>query len=452
MSALRALFFMVLIVPGPGARAGVKSLVERIEDPRFGRFTGDIGSGEHQGTLVKKEYESLLRWLPDGSKAQCALKVLDQKLGFSDLGSKPIGSKNHGANIRGQELLTSSSCFSTLAAGFYREIAWRERRSYATLADSASEKGMSGWVWDLAQKYSGGNRRLAMELIGLCMNDYLSTPTTFSIDPRPASFLDMSSQSHKWLVCPNQHSIAFLPGSLGQTTELDPRVRRAISSVHRKPMNQIGAKEYHVYASATLGCALTSCGLNENEAALVQDMLARAYRGVKLCDLTKSALSGKNVLPGSISDEQSLQLYNRRLQVVRDAAQVFRDNHATPDSICSFVLYSGPQAPADLGQRIEPGLFTRITKGNHCGHREWSNERCEKALRHIQTWELDELWTRAQHSKGSRFGSRACLAEPPLNGVDSVACEALEKLERNNGQPAPGQGTPRDGDRQQGTR
>jgi hypothetical protein len=433
MGSFSIIILMFLNCAVPSAWAGQVIIEE--DEFSYRQFVGDIGSGPEQGRHLHGVYQAIESMLPKGSKATCVLKALDKKMGFSDLKHLSVGSSNKGANLRARSLLESSQCLATLAVGFYKSL---DKHDKATIS---SRSNNPGWVWQKALEYSAGNRRLAAELIGLCLNDNLYPPTTFQINPTPSATI--KGRTPRTLECPSSSNSVFTPGGLGESTMLDPATVRALEATFQPDVKARQAidggfkplppKEYHTYTAATIGCELSTCGLSATETELVQDLLARAYRGKKLCDLMQASSEGKNVLPGKIANQKSEELYNEQLRQVRDAATLFRAHQSAPGGlkqICTFANYSGPTAPAELDKKIAPGFLTRVIKGNDCAQREWSNDRCEKALRKLQTWEADELWTRAQHKRGSKFGYEACRNEPPIEDINHAACSALSRMEQ----------------------
>lgn len=63
---------------------------------------------------------------------------------------------------------------------------------------------------------------------------------------------------------------------------------------------------------------------------------------------------------------------------------------------------------------------------DRCEVKGWSFERCEKALRVLDSWEVDFEWTQAQHFLGAKFAVRNCRTLRNDESLESLACKALK--------------------------
>lgn len=440
-----------------------------------------LGTGA-SGDRVSALYQQLRSILPAGSKAECVLKKANEVMGFDKTAGTSVGSFNSGAETANQQRLNKMPCYATLTKAFYDELNEGGNAKGRPTLGEVAQGADSGRVWKLAQKYSGGDNRLAMLMIGTCLHDDQSnrlaspairsdSPLVQKNDPILRKFADqvrslrerlksdglstdektalqgaldkaeeeLDFYSNKSLIrkkvfCPDVNSNVFQQGGLSPTTVLDPKVRDLLAYAHGRKMSQIPAKEYHVYGAAALGCALSECKVSEAETRLIQQAISRAYRGIRLCSLLS------NPAPKA------------RGQAWDDAAVIFRENFLSANmvregGVCTFALYDGPLNPESDEPR---GIISRLMHDNACKKSGWSQQRCDDALRVVRSWFADEAWTAAQHDKGGAFGNRACASEPPLQNPEQKACAVLKRLEDEVGTPAvipnPG-GTGKDGTR-----
>jgi hypothetical protein len=420
------------------------------------------------GDQVNALYSQLRSLLPPGSKVECVLKKANDVMGFDKTAGTSVGNFNGGAEALNNDRVKNMPCLATLAKAYYDELNEAGKANGRPTLAEVAQGADSGRVWSLAQKYAGGDRRLAMLMIGMCLHDDQAN-TLLSTQIRMDSPLVQKNDSHirkladdvrslrekakaeglsadeksaiqtalaaaekelntfmyesprrRKVSCPDVNSRVFLQGGLSPTTVLDAKTRDLLAYAHGRPMSQIPAKEYHVYGSAALGCALSECKVTEAETRLIQQAISRAYRGIRLCSL----LSNPAPKP--------------RGQAWEDAAQLFRENFLAAElvkegGVCTFALYNGPMNP----ETDEPrGVISRLLHDNACKKSGWSQQRCDDAIRVVRSWYADEAWTAAQHDKGGAFGNRACANEPPLENPEQKACAVLKKLEADVDVPA----------------
>ena len=111
-----------------------------------------------------------------GSKLACVAETYRKE---ANPGSKTLASDAYSIEKTSTERL-NKPCLSTLSRRFYEELdrinntnqQGGPRISILDEAGSGRHKGLQpGWLWKLAQKYSGGNSTLSVRLIGICLQD-----------------------------------------------------------------------------------------------------------------------------------------------------------------------------------------------------------------------------------------------------------------------------------------
>ncbi|MBX2988965.1 MAG: hypothetical protein KF802_13835 [Bdellovibrionaceae bacterium] len=322
----------------------------------------------------------------------------------------------------------------------------------------------------------------------LTMDRYLSYLKEFKESETPGQF-DVPVD----LICPERKNEAFVPGSLSLNTDLPEEVKKTIIDLQslEPAAAPLPAKSYHVYGSAALGCALSNCGLNETEIRSIHDKMAMVYRGIRLCahtkevnqlrkDLEKAGLKRQttgqrekflqtltslktqsdffDLLPGrkmegyfaltsDITQSQKNWRDNAperkkailRLLTLMDAGQMYEDGNLFKDGAlpCVFATYTGPQLQGE--ETLKGSFFDRALYGNGCRQKGWSQQRCDEAAKLLQTWEVDELWTRAQHIRGGLFGFQKCKAsQTEEKDFEKLSC-ALIRDQAGQKTPLPAQ-------------
>lgn len=288
---------------------------------------------------------------------------------------RAVGSSNAGLNSVNSEAF-SNQCFARVAKNFYSDIASVIRRSNrvtrvpsgkesfssndlvnygeslpdrrrSTILEVAGESNNSdlqpGWVWNLALKNSGGNRNLAMKLIGVCGHDDVgqgyyaikdSSPEALEIvkkevasqkqirasyiadmkksrgeelkylrlmvsgiDANIAS-LEKKKTLERQLRCPPQNSEFYVPKSLSAEADIPKALKNELVAVQGQGRAFMPAKYYHVYGSASVVCTLIERGVKPALAVRLQTTAASIYRGIRICEATKLSLTKYSELEG----------------------------------------------------------------------------------------------------------------------------------------------------------
>ena len=215
-----------------------------------------------------------------------------------------------------------------------------------------------GWLMRLALKHAKGNPEAAFELIGMCGHDDVSQGSfkyydsseaakaknieqveqlkaqkkamdeelkkafkNFDSDQKAVYALSKKAQfastqieeltkaegRRERVTCPPKEADFYLPGSLSSNADISPTLKEKIKTVQGDGKNDtsfIPAKHYHVYGSALLGCKMAQNGMTPDQASTVQKQAARLYRGIRMCDSSKSQLQIREQL------KQTLQVKN----------------------------------------------------------------------------------------------------------------------------------------------
>ena len=338
-----------------------------------------------------------------------------------------------------QQRFHQNPCFQKLAGYFYDEIerqdlttyareglSQRKLRRRASLADVAGSGKFasikSGWLWELALKYSGNSKTLALQLIGVCgHDDVISERMTFPpLQPEAErcraqtqerlnwDLCDKSDnecyqmfQSYKNRGCPARYSLMYLPASLGTDVDIADSLKAEIAKIQApaKGAEVLPAKAYHVLTSAFSSClALERC-TDEMACPYVfyvgSKTAINIYRAKALCD---GLISGSPV----IRSEILLRKYP--LPLVKRACSSFTNVTKLESVIQSF-------------------------SERDCG--DYSTEKCQQELAKLKTFAIDFEWSRAQNKVGFDFAVKNC---PRLaKDADPLAesCSVLQNLESN---------------------
>ncbi len=286
------------------------------------------------------------------------------------------------------------------------------------------------------------------------------------LEVQQASLQSTSEDLHPYtLKCPNRKSTAYVSGSLHPSTTLPTETREAILDIYDR--KKFPDKQYHTYAAAAIGCSLAKCNISETEVRLFQSQAAALYRGIRLCGFIKTAQKWRNILkernalvPKNLKallenqnenkeaiqnlkyanictvSMQSCPVYSdplpsddRFVNLISssiDAAELFESGQIIKSLPCTFGNYSGPKLQSE---DILPGTFIdRLWYKNGCRKNGWNQSRCDEAAKRLRSWEVDELWTRAQQERGAIFGFNQCKGQKDQSddNIELQACKAIQ--------------------------
>jgi hypothetical protein len=363
-----------------------------------------------------------------------------------------IAHENSG--IRRYQNQIGNSCFSSLS----RELLRRESRvpysdtspNLNNLANNTENTDVqSGWYWDLANEVAGGDRNLAMMLVGVCGHDDAFCPSRGirQGDPR------------------------YREGSLGDRTILNPQLRRRIVEIQapNQGASSLPSKYYHVMGSAYMACALVRQGLPGPLVTMIQTRLAATYRMHRFCrppgeqpnNFYRNVNEIQQLLSSGLTVDDLVQLTETRPGY---------DNNNMTRSILLINLYSqlhstyNTQSAQQRRERIlmmasfadaHQLLMTELMDGRTCSSPQLfgqnfrrmrrlalntrfrcpglSEERCSAAKSRLHTWWADAEWTIEQHRLGANFARRNCRYEPDfISNFEQRSCAALERLNQND--------------------
>lgn len=365
-----------------------------------------------------------------------------------------------GANISIEKnknnFVLKNPCFAEIAYKFYDDFLVDDiiDLSNNPMLDSNVKldevSDQPGSLWKKALAFSNGNKNLAMHLIGLCGHDdgvserpkvdieesrfiKLVERRRMLLDKAKKSILNSTVISEElknnllsYIVeltgnlkneinC-NRRSF-FLPKGLGEEVDISDLLKKKIQEIQapNKGMHVLNAKYYHIIGAAALACDLNEKGSWSLIGPHVQQMSAVAYRGKRLCD----------VIDGLLNGQKFRSAKNEREQAKFDAAYLWNKWYTrvkVGGSIGDICLSEPHKRPSALNLF---DIFKFLKNGNMC-ESGWDSQRCDKALKVMDEWEIDYIWSATQHRIGAEFGISQCR---PLNDDESIegfACKAIE--------------------------
>lgn len=391
----------------------------------------------------------------------------------------------------------------------------------------------TGWLWKLAMKHAKGDPNSAMFLVGICGHDdanrsYMSFEDSSesalqelqeeikylqdekknlqteiaqkmkNVDKNEKAILRLSNQLSNLntqiaelksknsldrnMSCPEKDTGFYAPGSLGEKADIPDSLKKDISTIQGQDGGaNIPAKHYHVYGAAFMACQLIQNGWSKTEATVLQKQAARAYRGVRMCEVVSDRLNTAQELENLFSQFSKQVKKANPEQIAVYAANRVRKNqvtckfsstvgeHLPPEcqlldlydippsnllsgeleltdeqikdkarafskSIDAATLYRdwymggekvlGTQMPCSDIRVWGPSDLMNPNKGffNRLSRPSgWSDIRYSEASRKLATWDVDFKWTIAQHEVGAQFAGENCKKrgpnEKPLKGI-----------------------------------
>jgi hypothetical protein len=226
-----------------------------------------------------------------------------------------------------------------------------------------------GWLWDAALKHTGQDPVKAMTLLAYCgANEGYRSP----LNNTPFNPEDQ-------LVCPQIPWIE-MNGSLSSSAEIPKELEAEIIQTHSAlghyvPPGQtqawVPSKNYHIFASAYVGCQLAAQGHPVDRIVAVERALSSAYRDFtfrnEVCSIAHSPAGQSQ--PGTVSDDGVALIQQLKRSDSRN-----------------------------IDQKIS-GLRNSY---------DWNPQRFKKAKLQVKEWLLDWDWTIAQHEVGARWGAEVC--------------------------------------------
>lgn len=386
-----------------------------------------------------------------------------------------VGTGNQGIQGFFEHHFATNDCFAETAFRFYSEVKKRNTsETRPTLKDISGEgahvKNAKGWVMSLALRFTNGDKNKALALIGLCGHDdtnqgvYNNKRVEDKLRSEGWGDEDLFSYEEgleDYKLCPVQASDFYLPQSLGASADVSVELKAQISRIQGEgKAEKLPAKYYHVMGASFLTCQMIEAGLRPQLAVGLQELAARAYRGIRLCmktnydyELFRQILKEPVITnrPAGVTLDQQVKnlllrdyfngscvnvhkglictlLQSADSGIVRppsDGAQqeyYISKINGLVDRIMAAGLYGSwylaghgllkslPCTDAQvLGPNPRLGEFVDKLKLNLniCGYG-LSPEACRKSLQIIETWKVDFTWTVAQHRVGAKFAQKNC--------------------------------------------
>lgn len=351
--------------------------------------------------------------------------------------------------IYGYQNKIQNKCFSALT----RELLKRESvvpysnksQNLNKLTNTTKNTDVpSGWYWNLSLEVAGGDKNLAMMLVGVCGNDDAFCPSRGERvgDPR------------------------YREGSLGESTIMNDKLRNDIIRIQAPSAGGqvLPSKYYHVMGAAYMACSLVRHGIPGILVRKIQETLASTYRMHRFCqdpaqqpnnfyrnvqDMSSLLKMGYTVdevnnitktrpsyevkgatelinLYSVLANDYQPKTDDERKKHLSDFAS-FADaysilkNEIVKDKNCS--------SPQIFGQNIHNIKRYATTKRYRGRCKGLSRDRCEAAKKRLLTWWADAQWTVEQHSLGAEFAINNCTKEKDFfANFEKKSCEALKKL------------------------
>lgn len=333
-----------------------------------------------------------------------------------------------------------------------------EKKSKAKLDDQAKE---------LAKNYDINQEKIyALTSQAAAYNQHIKT-------------LQQQKSLQKVMACPAGNSGFYAPESLGVGADIPDQVKKDVQRIQGDigGAKNIPGKYYHVYGSAFMACQLIQNGISPAKAELVQKQAARLYRGVRMCasnadnitlakmnrhmleplevkyktkDPVQLALSSAKAILSSNVKCKEFKTFSSECSYLMSLA-IPPDMLGTPefemtDEMISKKVYAksassdaaelynswylgggtvaGKQIPCSDIRVWGPGDLTDPSKSffdKLSKPKDWTDERYKSASQKLATWDVDFMWTIAQHEAGAKFAGQACKMrgpnEKPLAGI-----------------------------------
>jgi hypothetical protein len=269
----------------------------------------------------------------------------------------------------------------------------------------------------------------------------------------------------------------YVPGGLGPTATLSQATRNRVVNAQDPQATSTGAsrlpaKGYHFNGGLMTGCSVASCGVPNAQVGQIAGLLSGLYRAHRICSearaadestrrfaaqlasvdsATQAVLAASrdlsaNELPPDLGRIASRLFVARRLnnplpspEIIRqqvasalgriDATRLFRSFYLGGQHINGI-----PCTPIQVGGPGTVGGAIDRLRGRRCGDLGLSEERCNEALKRLETFAADLQWTGEQHQRGAEIGAELCsgrsnpngpLQDAGENSLEARACRAL---------------------------
>lgn len=413
--------------------------------------------------------------LPDGPSKQGLIRYLQIVAPQAYKNDRLVGTGNQGIQEYLAYHFETNDCYAEAAFRFYRDIkkmnTLSERPRLSDVSgEGAFQQKKKGWLWELALRHTHGNKNKAMALIGLCGHDDINQGTfqnervetklrSEGWDDEDLFTFDEHLDGYK--LCPLRESDFYLPQSLGSGVDISHGLKNQIASIQADGRAEIlPAKYYHVLGAAFLTCQMVEAGLRPSLASGLQELAARAYRGIRLCAKTADeyATFQEMLAEPSYQKRSSKVPFDTHIKslLVRDYfnGACLKETESMNCSLLGQIFPFIPEPPNAPSERIRDiqkihdfvdrmvaaGLYGSWYLGGHrmlkslpctdeqilgpnpkfaqfletmkihvniCGFG-LSAEGCKNSRKIIETWKVDFTWTVAQHRVGAQFAAANC--------------------------------------------
>ncbi len=369
----------------------------------------------------------------------------NQKKGIDEykqaIGVNVSGNENIGLSAYNNQLLKNNRCFKKLAEDFYFEIrkedvnfgrnTKRPRRPSDAPSFSIDDRVLDsnnqrGKFWETALRYAGGNKNLAMSLVGVCGHDNMIP--------------------NKEILCPTEYSNIYYPESLGEGVDISPALRQKVLLIQGDNGSglYIPYKYYHTIGAASTACLMLRRGVPAVLARTIVTTAVNGYRSGRLCENFLSprflgyTLDDRTKMSLALKDGPQSKVWKEIVAKTRGLSQKSLDVQRKKIEIALSHLdaqdYFRIQSPImDECQKTKmSGQLVSFLKSYGSGQKfqcpsSMDNERCGRLKHRIQTWAVDREWTEAQHLAGLDFAQKNCPADI-VNGdeIEKSSCALVE--------------------------
>lgn len=409
------------------------------------------------------------------------------------------GNANDGHIRYNQKLISSSSCFANLASRFYADVKSQDLNFFVenmnifknplkgrpSLQDQTGQgiykNFQPGWLWALAQQYAGGNKNLAIKLIGLCSHDDTNQKISFQSD-RSSVFTKLFESASKFKTavasfdlneidkfelkyaigenaqeiikdCPMPQSLMYVSKSLGNNFDISQEMKDKLTNVQAPTMGAsvLPSKYYHIIGGAMTRCMADEIGVPGFILDRFDNTLINSYRSQRLCVRSEKLISSLDYDHYKNTNLEQLINIFRTSQDQKKFDEPYK-------TIAGYCLKKDITDPAILKKCVQQYLnqldtayllnsfdsaivsecnfidlkneyknkLSSVTKRS-CPEF-WSPERCKSSLNRVQTWIMDFEWSEAAHNAGKSFAEASCLKENMKPDLQSLSCDQIKKM------------------------
>lgn len=542
-------FFVCLVVLGHRL-LDYKTFNTNEEDYVIDRYLAGLSDGADSALAMVPE---AIRAKMDEYLIMVGLSSYNSHNGITDAGGSNAGIVAYNTKLLAENTCFSSlveSFYLDLAKLDLKAMG--DRSSFAnvndinSLAETTINTGVSeSVIWDFAIKKAGGDPNLAMSLIGVCGHDnteqlegdsYTSTctmggqcveskvkgqkaindedklneffkynrmtveramalwkPTTVSqkkYKEESLKYFASASIEDNETGCPNNSSIMYLQGSLGEETLLSKDLVNEIAKIQapNKGASVLPGKYYHTIGAAVMTCSLVREGVPSFAIRRIQSTLINTYRMTRLCEQISdnrgedyiSKMDINEILESAMRVREDKSICVKSEEEDEDTGEIWY-NFDDTNKDCRFLdRFKEILFEKDIDESILKSKFLRrkaeinasnlfkdkvasidecskiqITKSNINKMKEVAeskatclnitSEDCQSAKDVLKTWWVDFEWSEAQHLKGAEFAINNCKPENDyLEGGKGITCntarskEALENCQKRRANMKPG--------------